>query len=284
MAQRGTVVLTGTGKGGVGKTSSVVNASDLLASRGHRVLVIDTDLQGDCAFMFGEDERAADDGGETLLSLVAGKPWKPLVNVRPNLDLIPAGEESEVAQMLMETRANKHGIVETANQVAAAVQDAAADYDFVFIDTPPAKSAKLLLDLMLAAADWLVVPFKADGKSLRKLTLLHERVQRLRGHGFEIGVAGALFFDADSSSTAIRSQTVDHLRSTLGDDIPVFDTIIRHLQKADTAMNWGAQTIREYVGLLDHDDAEVRRDVSSGAAGLLDDYRRYVDELLEAVG
>ncbi|MGL5828951.1 MAG: ParA family protein, partial [Angustibacter sp.] len=77
------------GKGGVGKTTITANVGGLLASSGHRVLLVDMDPQGNLAEELGYTNSEINDEGLALAqSLAFGAPLTPVENIRKGLDVI----------------------------------------------------------------------------------------------------------------------------------------------------------------------------------------------------
>ena len=87
------------GKGGVGKTSITANTAGILANSEWRVLAIDLDRQGNLQKDLGYREDDRHDQGEMLFRALTGdQALEPiLTEVRPNLDVIPGGEQIEYA-------------------------------------------------------------------------------------------------------------------------------------------------------------------------------------------
>src|SRR5829696_7927771 len=85
------VVWIGNQKGGVGKTTLTAQLGGLLSAAGWRVLLVDLDPQGNLARHPGVISKS--DEGRNLFAAVTDRvPLEPLPDVRPGLDLVPAGE------------------------------------------------------------------------------------------------------------------------------------------------------------------------------------------------
>jgi chromosome partitioning protein len=112
-------------KGGIGKTTTVVNVGAGLALKGARVLLVDTDAQGNLAMALGIHPR------RTLYDvLVDGAPAERcIVEARPGLDLLPADATLLGAQPIIARRPDWSRVL------AQALQPVASTYDFVLIDS-----------------------------------------------------------------------------------------------------------------------------------------------------
>ncbi len=159
-------------KGGVGKSTTAVNLGAALAVSGKRVLVIDTDPQGNTTTGFGVDKtRLTHDIYHVLMQEVALERIILPTEIE-NLSLAPAtinlaGADVElVAALSRETRLR---------QALAPVRD---DYDFVLLDSPP--SLGLLTINALTAADECIIPVQAEFYALEGLAQLTGVIWRVR--------------------------------------------------------------------------------------------------------
>ena len=132
-------------KGGVGKTTSTASIGDALAILGKRVLLIDLDAQQNLTFTLTQNEEP-----ETSVydSLVKDAPL-PIVNVRENLDIVPASLELARAEIDMATKIAREGILKSA------IEDCNGKYDYIIIDCPP--SLGIVTTNALVASDRLYI-------------------------------------------------------------------------------------------------------------------------------
>ena len=117
-------------KGGVGKTTSVVNISSLLANKGFKVLIIDLDPQGNVSTYL---DKSKDGINHTISSdLFENKNIGNILNINNNLDLIPSNESI--------AKYNEEKIVAGSKLQFLRDNEIVQKYDFVLIDTPPTMS------------------------------------------------------------------------------------------------------------------------------------------------
>ena len=174
-------------KGGTGKTTTSVSIAAGLALKGLKVLLVDTDSQGNVGVSLGvKAER-------TLYHvLVMGlKPQDVAVKVRENLDLLPSNETLAAAELYLAGRQNRDRILK--DRLASA----AAHYDVIILDCSP--SLSLLNQNALVFAEGILVPVACDFLSLvgvRQVIKTVKNVNALLHHPVQIYGVLPTFYDA----------------------------------------------------------------------------------------
>jgi len=232
-------------KGGVGKTTTVLNLGASLARKGKKVLVVDLDPQANLSSGLGftkQFDKKSWTGAEEA-------PYKSiydvLINQAPlskvfvmtnqkNLMLVPshlslAGAEIEMVNMLTrETLLKK------------AISEFKEDFDYVLIDCPP--SLGLLTINALTASDQLIIPIQCEYFALEGLGQLIETTKLIRGINPDLQIGGVILTMFDSR-TRLSTNVVDDVREYFKDKS--FKTVVPRNVRLSEAPSFG-QTIFEY--------------------------------------
>jgi chromosome partitioning protein len=193
-------------KGGVGKTTSVVNLASYLALSGERVLVLDLDPQGNATSGLGVDRTRDRSVYDAVIDAVSLEDLRIATTV-PGLDLVPssialAGAEVELAPLEQRER-----------RLARLIEPIAASYDYLLIDCPP--SLGLLTINALTAADSVLIPIQCEYYALEGLGQLLATVRLVRDHlNPRLEVKGALLTMYDGR-TNLSSQVAADVRRHL---------------------------------------------------------------------
>jgi chromosome partitioning protein len=192
-------------KGGTGKTTTSVSLAAGLAARGVRVLLVDTDSQGNIGVSLGVKAE------KTLYHvLVMGiRPSDAAISVRPNLDVIVSNETLAAAELYLAGRQNRDRILR--ERLASTFND----YDVVMLDCSP--SLSLLNQNALVVADGIIVPVACDFLSLvgvRQVIKTVKNVNSLLHHPVQIYGVLPTFYDARAR---ICRDAVDALREHFGE-------------------------------------------------------------------
>ncbi|OQB15264.1 MAG: Sporulation initiation inhibitor protein Soj [Firmicutes bacterium ADurb.Bin193] len=251
------VIAVANQKGGVGKTTTAVNASACLAEKGKRVLIIDIDPQGNTTSGLGIDRKTV---GFTVYDvLINGTDIKKAVvhTAWDNLDICSssihlAGAEIELVSVQGREFRLKNAL--------KAVRD---DYDFVIIDCPP--SLGFLTLNALAAANTVLIPIQCEYYALEGLSQLTATIRSVRKSiNPDLDIEGALLtmFDA---RTNLSIEVVEEVKRALPHK--VCSTIIPRNVRLSEAPSFG--------------EPIIAYDTNSRGAMC---YRALAEELIERIG
>lgn len=216
-------------KGGVGKTTTTVNLGIGLASEGKRVLLIDSDAQGNLTESLGFHNP---DNMETTLATIMQKvvDEKPLgenegiLHHSEGVDLLPANIElSGMETVLVNTMSRERILKDYINQIKD-------KYDYILIDCTP--SLGMLTVNALTAADEVIVPVQAHflpAKGLEQLMKTVAKVRRNINPNLKIG--GILLTMVDGRVN-LSKQIAQVIRDAYGHKANIYDTNIPFSIKA----------------------------------------------------
>jgi chromosome partitioning protein len=207
------IVAVANQKGGVGKTTTCVNLCAALNRLGHRVLLVDSDPQGNASSGMGVRKTTR----PNTYDLLIGKAQVEDCVVRTDYgDLIPTGKELAAASVEL------IHVPEREYVLRKALQRLYADYDYILIDCPP--SLELLTVDALVAADSVLIPMQCEYYALEGIADLMTSIKmcskrmnkRLKVEGIVLTM-----YDARANLT---TQVANELRKHLGDK--VYSTVI----------------------------------------------------------
>tara|TARA_B110000003_G_scaffold100941_1_gene103193 strand:+ start:5987 stop:6934 length:948 start_codon:yes stop_codon:yes gene_type:complete len=193
-------------KGGVGKTTTVINIASQIALRGHRVLVVDADSQGNCATGLGVDKSKVKHTTRDLILSPETAVTARHATAVDSLHMIVGdrslvGLEQEMLRQLGRER-----------RLSEALQPLLPHYDIVIIDTPP--SLGLVTINALVASDGVLIPVQTEYFALEGLAMLAGTLREVRNLlNPHLGVDGVLLTMHASTllNQQVASEILEHL-------------------------------------------------------------------------
>jgi len=161
-------------KGGVGKTTTVVNLAAGLASMGNRVAVIDLDSQGALTISLGFDPYTVRPSTYNILLDLNIALKDILHKSRPDIFIAPANAELIAAEYKLYNETDR------TSRLRNAIKNSGEKFDFILIDTPP--NLGLITVNGLVAASELLIPVAANYLSMRGVRSLLDSVWLIREH------------------------------------------------------------------------------------------------------
>ncbi len=166
-------------KGGVGKTTTVINLAAGLSMKGKKILVIDLDPQGNATTGLGLSN--SDNSDQTIYSVLNGNKKISEV-IKPtsfeNLKLITSNVN--LSGLEVETADDSRRALKLKDELGFILNDSGSSYDYILLDCPP--SLSLLTIMALVASDALVVPLQTEFFALEGLTQLMKTIERIKSN------------------------------------------------------------------------------------------------------
>ncbi|MBO0601793.1 ParA family protein [Sporosarcina sp. E16_3] len=229
----GRIIAIANQKGGVGKTTTSVNLSACLAHIGKKVLLIDTDPQGNATSGLGVNKGEVQQCiYDILIDDVNIKDVIRSTKVE-NLDIVPAtislaGAEIELVSTISREVRMKH-----------AIQEAKELYDYIIIDCPP--SLGLLTINALTAADSIIIPVQCEYYALEGLSQLLSTIRLVQKHLNEDLMIDGVLLTMFDARTNLGIQVIDEVKKYFQDK--VYKTIIPRNVRLSEAPSHGEPII-----------------------------------------
>lgn len=218
-------------KGGVGKTTTSINLSSIVAAAEKKTLLIDIDPQSNSSSGVGVTNHSPSVYevliGSQNISDVIINTYMPFLDILPsNINLV--GAEIELVDM-----ENREGLLKRA------VDKIRTDYDFIFIDCPP--SLGLLTLNSLNASDSVIIPVQCEYFALEGLGQLLNTINIVKQHFNKyLAIEGVLLTMFDTR-LRLSHQVAEEVRKYFGNK--VFDTVIHRNVRISEAPSFGKPII-----------------------------------------
>jgi len=231
----GKIIAIANQKGGVGKTTTAINLSASLAANDLRVLLVDSDPQGNATTGLGV---AKAEGRPTLYQVLLGQEVIARAIIQTEfegLDIIPADKNLVAANLELVDLENRE------SRLRHQLEPVRDQYHFILIDCPPALDL-LTLNAMVAA-DTILIPIQCEFFALEGISQLLDTIDRVRdSFGRELRIEGVLLTMYDDRTNLTR-QVEQDLRSFF--ENAVFRTVIPRSIRLAEAPSFG-KTILSY--------------------------------------
>ncbi len=224
----GKIIAVANQKGGVGKTTTSVTLSTILAKKNKKVMLIDADPQGNATSGIGLEKEMGKSIYEVLVDEVSIN--ETLLDTKiKNLKVCPsninlAGAEVELVSMMSREQRLKEKLEEVKDK-----------FDYIIIDCPP--SLGLITLNSFTAASTVLIPIQCEYYALEGLGQLINTINLVKKHlNKELEVEGALLTMYDSR-TNLSNQVVKEVKKYFGDK--VYKTVIPRNIKLSEAPSYG---------------------------------------------
>ncbi len=221
-------------KGGVGKTTTVVNLAAALSARKRAVLVVDLDPQAHATLGLGLEKRQ----GISLYPVLLGdKPIEEVIQPTKwnNLNVIPSEVDLAGAELEFGAREDR---LEMIRNALAPVKESGV-FDYILLDCPP--SLGVVMTSSLAASDGVLIPIQAEFLAMDGLALITSSIDRIR-QGVNPGLElNGIVFTMVNSQAKLTQDVMEEVRGHFGDK--VYETVIPRNVRVSEAPSMGVPVV-----------------------------------------
>ncbi len=224
-------------KGGVGKTTSVINLSGFLAHSGRRTLLVDMDPQANATSGLGYDKYQIESSTYDLLLQQTDFDEALLCNEAFQLDVLPAHPELAGAEVELVN------VIGREYRLQQILEEVNGRYDYILIDCPPSLSL-LTINALTAARDGVLIPVQCEYLALEGLTQLTQTIELVQKYLNPRLTIRGLMMTMYDGRTNLSRQVVEEVRQYFPGK--VFRTIVPRNVRLSEAPSYG-QPIHHYA-------------------------------------
>ena len=221
-------------KGGVGKTTTVVNLAAALAARHRSVLVVDLDPQAHATLGLGLEKQP---GVSMYAVLAAGRDIADVIQPTKwnNLNVIPSEVDLAGAELEFGARPDRLEMIRD----ALAPVKASGAFDYIILDCPP--SLGIVMTAALVATDGVLIPIQAEFLAMDGLALITGSIDRIRrGPNPSLDLNG-IVFTMVNPATRLTQDVMSEVRGHFGDR--VYETLIPRNVRVSEAPSMGTPVV-----------------------------------------
>jgi chromosome partitioning protein len=232
-------------KGGVGKTSLVSNLAGAITKQlKKKVLIIDTDGQGNASIAFGLNPQEFDD---TVYDIIVNNKLvnEVIISISKYIDIIPANNDMNFLEF--DILPNIKQYEKPFQLLKKALNQVKESYDYIFIDTPP--SMGLVAGNVLAASDKVIIPFVPETFAVSGLVRIVDAIEDFKSReNHSLKVAGVVGMMVDRKTNLHNEMLQQARRYCLENDLTMYETIIpKSIRFANsTAYEGNPATLTDY--------------------------------------
>lgn len=234
MQRRTKTIAIANQKGGVGKTTTVVNLAAALSARKRAVLVVDLDPQAHATLGLGLDKQQ----GTSLYPVLVGtKPIEEVIQPTKwnNLNIIPSEVDLAGAELEFGTREDR---LEMIRNALAPVKESGV-FDYIILDCPP--SLGVVMTSSLAASDGVLIPIQAEFLAMDGLALITSSIDRIRQSVNPDLELNGIVFTMVNSQAKLTQDVMEEVRGHFGDK--VYETAIPRNVRVSEAPSMGVPVV-----------------------------------------